>query len=333
MNAYRPGLATLIVACVFAAPALATDLGDAAPALKVEKWVKGGPVDVKDGKHVYVVEFWATWCGPCRASIPHMTALQKKYKDKGVVVAGVSVDEATKRKTRENVEPFVKDMGEKMEYAIALDENDASTDKAYMDAFKFDGIPCAFIIGKDGKILWAGNPDDGAEGTVSWKGLEKALDEILADKYNVKAAQKADKERRELAEKRDKAMEQMRKYFELVGASEKPEGADKLGKEVFAGFGKDADLLNEFAWTILDNPSVKFRDLKLALDVAKAAYDASGGKNAAIVNTYARALFDNGQVKEAIEYEKKAVKLAGDNEEMKADLEKALKKYEAAEKK
>jgi len=102
---------------------------------------------------------------------------------------------------------------------------------------------------------------------------------------------------------------------------------------VFAGFGKDADLLNEFAWTILDNPSVKFRDLKLALEVAKAAYDASGGKNAAIVDTYARALFDNGQVKEAIEYEKKAVKLAGDNEEMKADLEKALKKYEAAEKK
>ena len=333
MNAYRLSLAALIVACVFTAPALAADLGDAAPALKVEKWIKGGPVDVKDGKHIYVVEFWATWCGPCRASIPHMTALQKKYKDKGVVMVGVSIDEAAKRKTRENVEPFVKDMGEKMEYAIALDENDASTDKAYMDAFKFDGIPCAFIIGKDGKILWAGNSDDGSEGPVSWKGLEKALDEIIADKYDLKAAQKTDKERRELAEKREQAMDQMRKYFELVGTSEKPDGADKLGKEVFAGLGKDANLLNDFAWTMLDDPSVKFRDLKLALEVAKAAYAACDGKNAAIVDTYARALFDNGQVKEAIEYENKAVKLAGDNEEMKADLEKTIKRYEAAEKK
>jgi thiol-disulfide isomerase/thioredoxin len=333
MNAYRLGLAVLIVACVFAAPALAADLGDAAPALKVEKWIKGGPVDIKDGKNIYVVEFWATWCPPCRASIPHMTALQKKYKDKGVVMVGVSVDEAAKRKTRENVEPYVKDMGEKMEYAVALDDNDASTDKAYMDAFKFDGIPCAFIIGKDGKILWAGNSDDDAEGAVSWKAMEKALDEIIAGKYDLKAAQKADQERRELAAKRAKAVEQMQKYFELVSSSDKPEGAEKLGKEVFAGLGKDADMLNTLAWEILDNAAVKYRDLKLALEVGKAAYDACNGKNAAIVDTYARALFDNGQVKEAIEYEKKAVKLAGDDETMKAELEKTLKRYEAAEKK
>ena len=141
--------------------------------------------------------------------------------------------------------------------------------------------------------------------------MEKALDDILADKYDLKTAQKADQERRALAEKRAKAMEQMQKYFDLVGAGEKPEGADKLGKEVFAGLGKDANLLNDFAWKILDDPSVKFRDLKLALEVAKAAYDASEGKSAAIADTYARALFENGQVKEAIEYEKKAVKLAG----------------------
>ena len=68
----------------------AAKLGDPAAPLSIKEWVKGKPVDVKDGKNIYVVEFWATWCGPCRTSIPHLTELQKKFKDKGVVFVGVS---------------------------------------------------------------------------------------------------------------------------------------------------------------------------------------------------------------------------------------------------
>jgi len=63
-----------------------------AAALKISDWVKGKPVDLAagKGKQVYVIEFWATWCGPCRTSIPHLTELQKKFKDKGVTFVGVS---------------------------------------------------------------------------------------------------------------------------------------------------------------------------------------------------------------------------------------------------
>ena len=48
--------------------------------LTISQWVKGEPADVTDGEHIYVVEFWATWCG-LPAKHPHLTELQKKYKD------------------------------------------------------------------------------------------------------------------------------------------------------------------------------------------------------------------------------------------------------------
>lgn len=332
MSLSRFGLIVVLATAILAVPVWAIDLGDAAQPLKVEKWIKGGPIDLKDGKgkNIYVIEFWATWCPPCRASIPHLTKLQQELKDKGVTVIGVSVDKEQKRNTRKDVGPFVETMGEKMDYAVALDDKDGSTAAAYMDAFVFDGIPTAFVVDNAGKVVWAGQADEEG-GKPSWANLDKAVQEVLSGKYDLKAAQKADKERRVVAEQQKKTRDAMAKYFELVSSSEKPEGAEKLGQDVLAAIGtKDADLLNSFAWEILTNKEIKLRDLKLALQAAKAAYDATEGKNAAIVDTYARALWDNGSKTEAIEMQKKAVKLVGDNEEMRKELEETLKGYEKA---
>ena len=66
-------------------------LGTPAPPLTGLEWVKNGPVEMKPGT-VYVVEFWATWCPPCRVSIPHLTELQHKYKDKNLVIVGISTE-------------------------------------------------------------------------------------------------------------------------------------------------------------------------------------------------------------------------------------------------
>lgn len=137
-------------------------LGDPAPALSVSEWVKGGPVTLADGKGktVYVVEFWATWCPPCRESIPHLTELQKKYKDKGVVVIGVTTEDAA------DVQSFVTAQGAAMDYVVAVDK-DGKTTEAYMDAFGEDGIPHAFIVDTAGAIVWHGHPLDGLDEAVA----------------------------------------------------------------------------------------------------------------------------------------------------------------------
>ena len=70
-------------------------LGDPAPKLEVKEFVKGDVVKGFDKGKIYVVEFWATWCGPCRVSIPHLTEMQKQHPD--IKFLGVSVFDCTFR--------------------------------------------------------------------------------------------------------------------------------------------------------------------------------------------------------------------------------------------
>jgi len=155
---------------ILAAPVKAKR-GDAATPLKIKELIKGGPVNPQDGKNIDVVEFWATWCGPCRVSIPHLTELQKRFKDKGVVIVGISDEDPAK------VKPFVEKMGEQMNYTIACDD-DRQTFASYMEAYGHDSIPTAFVITKDGKVVWDGHPmvglDQAVEAAVN-EGKDKKL--------------------------------------------------------------------------------------------------------------------------------------------------------------
>jgi thiol-disulfide isomerase/thioredoxin len=94
------------------------------------------------GKQTYVVEFWATWCGPCRVSIPHLTELQKKFKTQGVTFIGVS-DE-----TEDKVKPFVDKMGDKMDYTVAVDDERRADDSLDLFAVHVFRAECA--VGLEG---------------------------------------------------------------------------------------------------------------------------------------------------------------------------------------
>ena len=167
-------------------------VGDPAPKLKVKSFVKGEPVKEFDAGKNYVVEFWATWCGPCKTSIPHLTKLQEKHPD--VPFIGVSVFENDPAA----VEPFVKEMGDKMAYRVAMDDvaegkgrGDGTMAKTWMEASGQAGIPTAFVINKEGKIAWIGHPME----------LERPLDLIIAGTYDPKKEKEQQEKLQKLGEK------------------------------------------------------------------------------------------------------------------------------------
>ena len=86
---------------------MAAQVIEVAPGLDIEEWVQGGEKTLEKGT-VYVVEFWATWCGPCRKSIPHLSKLNDEYGDDGLVIIGVSDEEP------DTVRNFVKGQGKKL---------------------------------------------------------------------------------------------------------------------------------------------------------------------------------------------------------------------------
>ena len=83
--------AILAVLTAMLSQVMALEVGQKAPSLAKITWMKGAAVET--GTAVTVVEFWATWCGPCKTSIPHLTELQKKYADK-VHIVGISNEDA-----------------------------------------------------------------------------------------------------------------------------------------------------------------------------------------------------------------------------------------------
>jgi thiol-disulfide isomerase/thioredoxin len=339
-------------------------IGDDAPAMQVAKWFKGGPVAKFEPGQVYVVEFWATWCGPCKQSIPHLTELAKKFDGKAHII-GVSIWESEKTdhaKRLATVAKFVEGMGEKMNYGVAADDNEAFMARNWMEAADEGGIPTAFIVGKDGKIAWIGYP---------WGGLDQALEQTVAGTLDPKAVQAEAAERQRLREARNKERELLKPVSDLQAqkkpaeamaaldklVEEHPELAGKTGYlryKLLMGYDQpaayrqvrkmlDGELKNNasglygIARDLTDPPGPKTKDWDLALAVSQRACDLSKFANPSYLATLSEAYAGKGNYPKAIETMELALsKAAADNslpESSKRYLQRRLQAIKAAQEK
>lgn len=156
-------LAGIVFLSCFCSKAQGNDelrIGNPAPPLKV-KWLKGGQVSTFKQGNVYVIEFWATWCGPCIKAMPHISSLAKKYSGKAIFV-GLSVWERGKpgQSLHTMVKNFVDHKGDTMSYNVGMDDEDSYMVENWLQPAAIPGIPSTFIIGRDGRVSWIGHPMD-----------------------------------------------------------------------------------------------------------------------------------------------------------------------------
>jgi len=153
------------------------NLGDSAPPLQVREWIKGTPVQRFEKGNIYVLEYWATWCKPCIAAMPHLSDLAKKYKGT-VTILGVDVMEK-KPTSMKKIKAFVDSMGHRMDYNIAIEDSNFMV-AGWIEASgeQNNGIPRTFVVNAEGKLAWIGHPSE----------LDEVLTKMVKNTWDIKEA-------------------------------------------------------------------------------------------------------------------------------------------------
>ncbi len=332
--------------------ALTLCVGDLAPQLVIDRWLHGPEVASFELGQVYVLAFWASWCGPCIAEMPHLSAIQHQHKHDGVTIIGIS--SLDPNNPLEAVEKIVASkVGKVIQYPMAWDKGNA-TKKLYVEASLQHTFPCVYVINKEGKIAHIGES----------KELGRIIASVLDGSWNMDEERKKFIELRErqvatveifehmIAKRWNRALEAMDaesggeplsvealakdpykqlRYVALasLGLDEK---AARVGQAWFESHRDSAEGLNSIAWRIvMPESSTKNRDLGLASRAISLAVKLTESKDPGVLDTYARVLFLQGELLKAIEIQKQAIVLAieAKDEKLTAELQTRLAEYVA----
>lgn len=342
----------------------ALGVGSLAPPLQVARFLQGEPVTKFEPNKIYVVEFWATWCGPCVQAMPHISEMQKKYPD--VTFIGVNVWEDDDSAAEE----FLKKRGGQITYRIARDKiapgakaQSGLMATTWLEPAGVNGIPSAFVIDGKGMIAEIGHPME----------LDAILPKVIDGSWSGATAKKMKAEQEAQAQRQMKAFERIQELSEedvsekvlaeidelskelpqraamaatfaklqlMASSDEFSEQALVEGKKLVSGEdGNEVQLLNGIAWSLVNpersKPATKPL-LAFALELARKAESKVKEENGAIADTHARALFLTGDTAGAIEKQKRSIELFEKQQvgpQVLKDLNDRLAEYEAAAKK
>lgn len=316
----RTPIALLIAATMFITPVLEASsaklkVGDKAPELAIGTWINGDAVQIEEGQ-CYLVEFWATWCGPCRKSIPHLNKMHKSLGKKGLTIIGVS------NETPAKVKSFVRSKGDGMSYLVGVDKN-KETSRNWMEAAGKKGIPCCFLVGNNQKILFIGHPADSK--------LSKAIEDAVGGKFDpeleARAAPTLEAARR--AAKLRNYADAHRHYAEVIGldpiffsdvafeqyrmAKAKQKNSDKsreLVVRMIGMYAQDPEILSDLIMMLSSDPDQSVRNMVMAKAAAVAMSASSSMRDPNTLATLAHMSFLEEDHDQAVELQMNAWMLA-----------------------
>ncbi len=322
-------------------------VGEPAPPLFVERWLKGTPVPTFERGRVYLVDVWAPWCGPCLGGMSHLTQLQRRYRDRGLVVIGLTGPDDY-GSTRTAAEKVLREKGDAIDYAVAWDA-DLRSYRAWMALESDEGWPWAFLVDRQGRLSYSGHPER----------IDGALESVVAGTFDLAAASESYRRRRQALDLGKQIPAALRgsdpatasvllekaatldtsvanRYVpgvyaalaRLPGAQPGPgDAAALLGRRAVKGWIRDdRGALRRLANVILDSVPVPRRDLALAREAAERAAELSGPKDAGAMTTLARARFLLGDYRAPIELQRRAAALADPKDRRR--LEAVAERYE-----
>lgn len=284
-----------LLTCLAPVSSFADKIGDPAPPLTVKEWIKGNPVNLKAGTNIYVLVF----CTLSRANdfaLTNLNNLQKIYQNKGVVVVAISSEPV------EPLKEFVQLKGAGIDFTVAADDEARKATTSYQQSYKQMMLPRAYVVGKDGKVLWHGHP--------LRDNLGEVVDEITSGRYNMEQVQKS-----------VLAKEQMEQYLALARQDD-PRTA-KAGRIMLTLRTNDAPGLCELAFKIATDPYIEKRDVELAGAALDRAEQLATTNATDIAVNRAILLFQTGKEEEGLAKARQALASAQtqeDKEEAQANL-------------
>lgn len=274
-------------------------IGEKAPGFSFSEWIKKPEhsISTESGK-IIVATFLSSKMRSISELIKLIKEISAKHKPEDVNFILI-----LNEKTSDSF--FPQDLPQNVYIAV---DDQYKTLRLYFKGSIPPFFPYTFVVDQNGYLLWHGLP---------FYGLSVVVERAVSGKLNVEQL------------KHSFAIKKLAdEYFALAKEGTYTNKIIELGDKILADASKDPLLLNEFAWNILSNPELKYRDGLLALKAARAACDIVKGSEPAFLDTYARALFVNNQIYDAIRVQQLAIELCSEPS-IKSNLQQTLKFYQS----